>query len=196
MSPISIKWYLELGRKHILSSWWATQFSFFTMCSSYVFAEAEDCSLSNLCKNWDPIATLQLPSDFWVVFWTRKAEKQNTITFCTDLPKKGTGFDIWKCHVKMTKHGKNLLIWKCHLTMTNKRGVYKYQIAAKKIILWRSFTKKINSFGYQHSVLFTHGLQHYGFLRTVSVCRLCGLWQMPTDLDNFFGPKVIPFTWM
>ena len=34
--------------------------------------------------------------------------------------------------MKKTKHGKNLLIWKCHLTKTNKRGVFRYQIAATK----------------------------------------------------------------
>ena len=39
-------------------------------------------------ENWESLVTIQLPSDCWVGFWTNDSEKQDTITFCTNLPKK------------------------------------------------------------------------------------------------------------
>ena len=55
-----------------------------------------------------------------MVFTTNKSEKQDDITFCTNLPKKRKRFHLWKCHVTMTEKRKNVLIWNCHETMTKK----------------------------------------------------------------------------
>ena len=36
---------------------------------------------------------------------------------------------------------------------------------------------QLASFSYQHSISFTHGLQHYCFFGQTGLHRLCGLWQ-------------------
>ena len=46
------------------------------------------CFLNNLHKSWESLVTLQLPSDCYVIFGTNESEKQVTITFCTNLPKR------------------------------------------------------------------------------------------------------------
>ena len=123
MSPIGVMWYLQMGRKHVLSSWRAVQYSLLTMYFSYVFAEI-DCFFIKLFKNWDweSLVTLQLPPDCWVVFLTNESEKQSFIIFCTNL-QEGKKFQIWTGHVTMTKKGKKHAIWKCHVTM-NRSGAY------------------------------------------------------------------------
>ena len=46
--------------------------------------------------------------------------------------------------------------------------------------------KRITSFSYQHSISFTHGLQHYCFLGKANVYRLCGLWEMSRQIWTIF----------
>ena len=67
-----------------------------------------------------------------------------------------------------------------------KRYVCKYRNAAQN----HSFTflsqKQITSFSYQHSILFTHGLQHYCFPGQANLYRLCGLWQTSRQIWRTF----------
>ena len=92
MSPISRMWYLQVGGKHPLFSWQTIQYSFthkvffISVCRNKVAV-----FLKNFYKSWESLVTSQLPSDYWVVFWTNKLEKQDTVTFCTNLPKKERG---------------------------------------------------------------------------------------------------------
>ena len=81
--------------------------------------------------------------------------------------------------------GENLLIWKNHVTLI-KRGTYIRNEMQLKIILYLSFTKQITSFSYQHSISFTHGLQHYCFLGQANLYQLCGLWQMSRQIWTIF----------
>ena len=46
------------------------------------------CFLNNLYESWESLVSLHLPSDCCVVFRTNESEIQDTITFCTNLPKK------------------------------------------------------------------------------------------------------------
>ena len=41
-------------------------------------------------------------------------------------------------------------------------------------------------FSYQHSISFTHGLQHYRNLGQANLYRLCGLWQMSRQIWTTF----------
>ena len=87
-SPNNNLWYLQLGKKHILASWWAMQYSLITIYFSEVMAELKGCVLNTLHKSWESLVALQLPSDCWVVFWSNYFEKQDTTTFCTNLLKR------------------------------------------------------------------------------------------------------------
>ena len=91
MSPIRIMCFPQLGRKHILSSWPAIQYSLLTIFFSYVPAEIKRLLLNNLYKSWESLEIVQLPSDCCVVFWTNESEKQGTFIFCTNQPKKKRG---------------------------------------------------------------------------------------------------------
>ena len=75
MLPIRIMWYLQLGSKHILSSWRTLQCSLLTKYFSYVFAGIKRLFLNTLYKNWESLVTLQLPSDCCVVFRTNETNK-------------------------------------------------------------------------------------------------------------------------
>ena len=46
------------------------------------------CFLINLSKSWDSFVNLQLPSDCCLVFLTNYCEKQDTISFRTNLQKR------------------------------------------------------------------------------------------------------------
>ena len=46
--------------------------------------------------------------------------------------------------------------------------------------------KQLTSFSYQHSISFSHGLQHYCFLGQVNLYRLCGLWPMSRQIWTIF----------
>ena len=56
-----------------------------------MFAEKKGCSLNKLYDSWELFVTLLLPSDCCVVSGTNESEKQETITFCTNLLKKEGG---------------------------------------------------------------------------------------------------------
>ena len=47
--------------------------------------------MNTLYRNRKSFVTLQLPSDCSVGFLTNESEKQDIITFCTNLPKKERG---------------------------------------------------------------------------------------------------------
>ena len=49
--------------------------------------------------------------------------------------------------------------------------------------------KKIFSFGYQLSISFTHGLQHYCFLGQANLYRLCTIWQRSARFGLFSWSK-------
>ena len=56
---------------------------------------------------------------------------------------------------------------------------------------------QLASFSYQHSNLFTHGLQHYKKLWTNWLApTMWTLASVKTDLDYFLGPKMTPTTWI
>ena len=57
-----------------------------------------------------------------------------------------------------------------------KTCVYERQNAAPNSFFNFHSQKQITSFSYQHSILFTHGLQHHCFLGQANLHRLCGLW--------------------
>ena len=49
---------------------------------------------------------------------------------------------------------------------------------------------QLASFNYQHSILFTYGLQHYRDLGQTGLHRLCGLWQLSRQIwTNFLVQK-------
>ena len=50
--------------------------------------------------------------------------------------------------------------------------------------------KKITSFSSQHSLLFTHCVQHYCFLGQANLYRLCGLWQMSREKLTTFLVRI------
>ena len=55
---------------------------------------------------------------------------------------------------------------------------------------------QLASFSYQHSISFTHGLQHYRNLGQAKLAPI--MWTLAsvkTDLDEFLGPKMTPTTW-
>ena len=45
---------------------------------------------------------------------------------------------------------------------------------------------QITSFSYQHSNSLTHALKHYCFFGQTNLYRLCGLWQVPTQIWRIF----------
>ena len=49
-----------------------------------------------------------------------------------------------------------------------------------------TFKNQLASFSYQHSVSFTHGLQHYCFLGQTGLHRLCGHWRMLRQVWTIF----------
>ena len=49
-----------------------------------------------------------------------------------------------------------------------------------------TFKNQLASFSYQHSVSFTHGLQHYCFLGQTGLHRLCGHWRMLRQIWTIF----------
>ena len=45
---------------------------------------------------------------------------------------------------------------------------------------------QLGSFSYQHSISFTHGLQHYRNFGKTGLHRLCGLWQESRQIWTLF----------
>ena len=50
-------------------------------------------------------------------------KRQTFIISCTNLPKKGKIFNMWKCQVTMIKKGKNILMWMYHVTLARTKAV-------------------------------------------------------------------------
>ena len=60
--------------------------------------------------------------------------------------------------MRVPKKGKRFHIWKCHVTLTRTKAVtFISQNHCSTFIL----KNQLASFSYQHSISFTHGLQHY-----------------------------------
>ena len=89
----------------------------------------------------------------------------------------------------MSKKGENLLMWKNHVTVI-KRDTYKSNEMQLKIILQHFSTKRITSFNYQHSISFTHGLQHDCFLGQANLYRLCGLRKCQDRFGRFSWSEI------
>ena len=85
----------------------------------------------------------------------------------------------------MTKKGKNLPVWNCHATMTKKDAYISNELQLQNLSL--TFIHKINlSFQLPAFYLVTQGLQHYWFFGQANLYRLCGLWQMSTQISTNF----------
>ena len=142
--------------------------------------------LNNFYRSCESPVTLQLPSGCCVVLWTIGSEKQATNTFCANLPKKERGSmygnTTWHC----PKKEKNLLIWKSHVTRIKKDAYISNELQLQNHSLTFCHQKQITSFSYQHSILFTHCLQHYCFLGQDNMYRLCELRQMSRQIWTIF----------
>ena len=83
----------------------------------------------------------------------------------------------------MTKKGKNLLIWNCHVTMT-KNDAY---ISDKKQLRNHSLTFSHESnFQLPAFFSFTDGLQHHRNLGQANLHRLCGFYQVSSQIWTVF----------
>ena len=76
----------------VKSTFWHRGGQCSTLRSQYFFLtflqKRKGSFLNTLRKIWESLVAIQLPSDCGVVFWSNESEKQDTITFCTILPKK------------------------------------------------------------------------------------------------------------
>ena len=88
MSPLSIKWYLKMGKKHTFTSWWAMHNFFLCVCQN------TKTVLVKLHKSWVSVLSLQLPTDCWVNFWIIETEKQGSAIF-VEAFKKGISTCQW-----------------------------------------------------------------------------------------------------
>ena len=124
--------------------------------SHYIFHmclhKQRSCFSDNLYKSWESLVTLQLPSDCCVVFWTNESEKQDTNTFCINLPKKERGSIYRNVTWQWPKNKKNLLVWKCHETMTKKFAYISNETQLQNISL--AFIHKNKSLLSSTSILF------------------------------------------
>ena len=63
-----------------------------TFCSQYIFymylQKRKSCIKITMQTNWESVIASQLPSDYWVVFWTTESEKQTSTTFWANLQKE------------------------------------------------------------------------------------------------------------
>ena len=146
-----------------------------------ILQKSKDCFLKNLYKCRESIVTIQLPSDCLVVFRANESEKQDIITFCTNLPKKRSH----KCTFRVTLTKKEKKTSNMEMSCDNglKRCLYKQKkIAAPKSFLNFHSEKWIVSSSYKHSISFTHGLQDYEFLAKANLSQLCGVRQMPRKI--------------
>ena len=93
---------------------------------------------------------------------------------------------IYDCDLTMTKKGKSLLIWKCHVTMSNKDAYISNEKQLQNHCSTFILKNQLAFFSYQHSISFTHGLQHHRNLGQANLQRLCGLWQESRQIWTMF----------
>ena len=86
----------------------------------------------------------------------------------------------------MSEKGENLLIWKCHVTRTIKVAYISNEKQLQNHSSIFILKNQLACFSYQHSVSFTHDLQHYCFLGQTGLHQLCGLWQVSRQIWTFF----------
>ena len=89
----------------------------------------------------------------------------------------------------MTDKGKNLLIWKCYVAMIKKDAYISNEKQLQNHSSTSILKNQVASFSYQHSISFTHGLQHYRNLGQTGLHRLCGLWQVSRQIWTIFLSK-------
>ena len=108
--------------------------------------------------------------------------KNMILLFFIQTYQKRKRFHKRKCHVAMSKKWKKLPIWKCHVTKTKKYAyiIKEMQLQNQSLTFIRKNKSLFSS--YQHSISFTHGLQHYRLLEQAELYRLCGLWQMSRQI--------------
>ena len=162
-------WYLQLGRKHNLSSWRAIQYS---ILSIFFFI--------SVCRNKEAV--------FWKI--CLKTGNHFNITAAIWFFRRFLNKWIWKTRYyyflyKPTKKGKRFLIWKSHVTMTRREAYICNEMQLKSFSYLLS-QKQITPFSYQLSISFTHGLQHYCFLGQANLYRLIGVWQISRQIWTIF----------
>ena len=87
MSPISIQAYLQIGRRHILSSCWSILY-FYSQGFFKFVCRRKECFLNKLYECWKSLVTLQLPPDCWVAFWRFESEKKDALIFVKTYEKR------------------------------------------------------------------------------------------------------------
>ena len=114
-------WYLQLGRRHILSSWQRIQYTLLTIYFSYGFKEIMRLVFEKFVLKLGITCNITTAA-IWLLrpflnnwFW-----KTRHFYYLLKPTKKGKRFSLWKCHVTMNEKGKNLLIWKSHVTSTKR----------------------------------------------------------------------------
>ena len=123
MSPINKVYYLQLGRKHNLSSRQTKQHSLLTMFNSYPSKKIKRLSFEEFAKKLG--LTCNFTAAIWLLNLFRMKRDWKTIYhhFLYKPTTKGKKFRKLKFHVTMNKKRKILLIWKCHATMTKKMRI-------------------------------------------------------------------------
>ena len=75
--------------------------------------------LKILHESWESLVTLQLQSDYSVVFPTVESEQQSTFNFCTN-PTRKEKVSYMEMSRENDQKTKNQHLWKNHMTMTKK----------------------------------------------------------------------------
>ena len=140
----------------------------------------EGVFLNKLYKSWELLVALQPPSDWCVVFWINESEKQDIITFCTNLPKKERFF----IYENVTWQWPKKDPYKINkMQLQNQSLIF---IHKNKSLL--SATSKSTRSPMAYITIAS--------LDKLTCTDYVDLANVKTDLDNFLGPKKIPTTWM
>ena len=143
----------------------------------------KDCFLNTLFGSRESLVTLELPSDFWVVFWTNESEEQ-VLLLCVQTYQKTIDVPFMDQIRDNEQIRKEFPFIESSREMTEKDEYKSNEMQLQNQSSTFNFhsEKEITSFKYQHSISLTRGLQHYCLLGQDNLYRLCGLWQMPGEI--------------
>ena len=153
---------------------------FFHMC----LQKKRGWFLNNLYEIWKSLVTLQLTSNHSVVFWTTEYEKKILLLFVQTYrkTKKVLYIGITSDNDRKRKESPYM--------ETSRDNEQKNAYIGNEMLLQKYFLTLIHKskspFSHQHSISFTHGLQHYRFLGQANLYRLCELWQTSRQIWTFF----------
>ena len=165
-----------------------------------MFAEIKNCFLKNLNKSWLSLAWLQLPSDFWVAFWTNESEKNCYLFLCKPSKEE---IITWQRRKKEKISSFGIITWRWpmkqhHVTFTKKEA-HLGDILQRQSHFFVSFWKKQSSLSATGVLSQRPNLINYNTTASWDKLTSRTMWtskNVKTDLVNFYGPKMIPFTWV